>query len=49
VIGAVVACLYNKYKSIQLPKYIGFFSGVRFIPIVTFFATCGIGLIFAMV
>lgn len=38
IVGFSVAFLYNKFKDIQLPSVIGFFSGVRFIPIVTFVA-----------
>lgn len=36
IVGFTVAFLYNKFKNIQLPQVIGFFNGVRFIPIVTF-------------
>lgn len=36
IVGFLVAFLYNKFKNIQLPQVIGFFNGVRFIPIVTF-------------
>lgn len=38
IVGFTVAFLYNKFKDIQLPPIIGFFSGVRFIPLVTFMA-----------
>ncbi|MDK2819670.1 MAG: PTS transporter subunit EIIC, partial [Mycoplasmataceae bacterium] len=36
IVGFTVAFLYNKFKDIQLPPVLGFFSGVRFIPVVTF-------------
>ena len=36
VVGWCTAFLYNKFKNIQLPAVLGFFSGVRFIPIITF-------------
>jgi PTS system glucose-specific IIC component len=49
VVGGIVAYLYNRFKNIQLPKMIGFFSGVRFIPIVTFGTMCVVGMLFAMV
>ena len=35
IVGALVAKLYNKYHEIKLPKVISFFSGVRFVPIMT--------------
>ncbi|MGL4252128.1 MAG: glucose PTS transporter subunit IIA [Metamycoplasmataceae bacterium] len=49
IVGFTVAFLYNKFKDIQLPPVIGFFSGVRFIPIVTFAALFPITLILLMV
>ncbi|GHU36053.1 hypothetical protein AGMMS50256_32190 [Betaproteobacteria bacterium] len=49
IVGVIVAFLYNRYKTIQLPKALGFFSGVRFIPIVTFATMCVVGMFFAMV
>ncbi|MGL5205734.1 MAG: PTS transporter subunit EIIC, partial [Metamycoplasmataceae bacterium] len=49
IVGFTVAFLYNKFKDIQLPPVIGFFSGVRFIPIVTFAALFPITLVLLMV
>ncbi|MDR3329761.1 MAG: PTS transporter subunit EIIC [Mycoplasmataceae bacterium] len=49
IVGALVAFLYNRFKNIQLPKVLGFFSGVRFIPIITFGAACVLGMLFAMI
>ncbi|MDR0675330.1 MAG: PTS transporter subunit EIIC [Mycoplasmataceae bacterium] len=49
IVGFSVAFLYNKFKNIQLPSIIGFFSGVRFIPIVTFAFTLVLGLIISMI
>jgi PTS system glucose-specific IIC component len=49
MVGFLVAYLYNKFKSIQLPSIIGFFSGVRFIPIVTFTASLVLGMFISMV
>lgn len=34
-IGLIAAILYNKYYDIKLPKIFGFFSGKRFVPIIT--------------
>lgn len=35
IIGAIAAGLFNRYYRIQLPTYLGFFAGKRFVPIVT--------------
>ncbi|MGL4647581.1 MAG: glucose PTS transporter subunit IIA [Mycoplasmoidaceae bacterium] len=48
IVGFTVAFLYNKFKDIQLPAVIGFFSGIRFIPIVTFMAFFPITIAFLM-
>ena len=48
-VGFSVAWLYNRFKNIQLPAIIGFFSGVRFIPIVTFGFSLVLSLVFCMV
>lgn len=49
IVGFTVAYLYNKFKDIQLPAVIGFFSGVRFIPIVTFIAFLPITILVLMI
>lgn len=36
--GAMAAVLFNKFHRIQLPTYLGFFGGKRFIPIVSSFS-----------
>ncbi|QII81704.1 PTS transporter subunit EIIC [Jeotgalibaca arthritidis] len=33
-VGSTVAILHNRYRKIQLPQFLGFFGGSRFIPIV---------------
>ncbi|XQQ05132.1 MAG: glucose-specific PTS transporter subunit IIBC [Leptolyngbya sp. IPPAS B-1204] len=35
LVGCLAAYLFNKYFRIQLPQYLGFFAGKRFVPIVT--------------
>ena len=45
IVGFIVVYLYNKFINIQLPTVIGFFSGVRFIPIVTFAAVFPLAII----
>lgn len=44
-IGLISAILYNRYHKIRLPQVLGFFSGKRFVPIITSVAA----LIFAVV
>ncbi len=34
MIGLVTAWLFDRYHTIQLPSYLGFFGGRRFVPIV---------------
>lgn len=48
-IGALTAFLYNRFKNIQLPQALGFFSGVRFIPIITFVSSLVVALVFCMI
>lgn len=35
VIGCVVAYLHNHYRKVELPQFLGFFGGSRFIPIIS--------------
>lgn len=35
IAGGVAAAMFNRYYRIELPQYLGFFSGKRFVPIVT--------------
>jgi glucose PTS system EIICB or EIICBA component len=49
LIGGVAAWLFSRYYKIQLPPYLGFFAGKRFVPIVTAFAAIGCGLALALV
>jgi len=49
LIGSIVAVLYNKFYKIKLPTIIGFFGGVRFIPIVSFAAAAIMGLAFIII
>ena len=47
ITGIVTAILHNKYHTIQLPQVIGFFSGSRFVPIVTAVTMAIVGAILA--
>ncbi|MCK2183712.1 N-acetylglucosamine-specific PTS transporter subunit IIBC [Halomonas getboli] len=46
IIGSVAGLLYNRYKAIQLPDYLAFFGGRRFVPIATGLAAVGLGIVF---
>ncbi|HEM4670505.1 TPA: PTS transporter subunit EIIC [Streptococcus suis] len=48
-IGVTVATLHNKYRKIELPAFLGFFGGSRFIPIISSFAAIAIGSIFYII
>lgn len=43
--GLLAAFLYNKYKAIRVPDFLGFFGGKRFVPIVTSFYSLIIGVL----
>ena len=43
IIGVVTAWLFDRYHTIQLPPYLGFFGGRRFVPIVVSLAALFIG------
>ena len=49
LIGAIAAVLFNRYFKIELPSYLGFFAGKRFVPIVTAFAAIGLALVLVIV
>ncbi|VYU45876.1 PTS glucose transporter subunit IIB [Clostridium tertium] len=49
ITGIVTAILHNKYHTIQLPQVIGFFSGSRFVPIVTSLAMALVGALLAFI
>mgnify|MGYP003370373027 FL=1 len=49
VIGCTVAYLHNHYRKIQLPQFLGFFGGSRFIPIISALAAIVIGALFYLI
>ncbi|MDS4068789.1 MAG: PTS glucose transporter subunit IIBC [Candidatus Competibacter sp.] len=49
LIGGIAAALFNRYYRINLPPYLGFFAGKRFVPIATAFAAIGLGLVLSFV
>lgn len=42
--GSVAAIMFNRFYKINLPPYLGFFSGKRFVPIITSFAAIALGI-----
>ena len=49
IVGIIAASLYNKFFEIELPSYLGFFAGKRFVPIITAATAIILGLIMLMV
>jgi glucose PTS system EIICB or EIICBA component len=49
LMGIVAAHLYNRFHRIQLPTYLGFFAGKRFVPIITAFSAIVIAFVLAIV
>ncbi|MEJ8554778.1 glucose-specific PTS transporter subunit IIBC [Tepidibacter sp. Z1-5] len=45
IVGVLAATMYKKYYSIELPPYLGFFAGKRFVPIVTAVSSLVVGII----
>jgi PTS system glucose-specific IIC component len=49
LIGLIAAGLFKRYYRIQLPPYLGFFAGKRFVPIVVSFAAIALAGVLAIV
>jgi PTS system N-acetylglucosamine-specific IIC component len=49
LVGLVTAGLYRRFHAIRLPNYLGFFSGKRFVPIITALTTLLLGLVFGFI
>ena len=45
IVGVLAAYMYNKYFKIELPPFLGFFAGKRFVPIVTAVSALLLGII----
>ncbi len=45
IIGVTAGLLYNRFHTVKLPEYLGFFGGKRFVPIVTSIAAIIIGVL----
>lgn len=48
-IAFIVAFLHNRYRNIELPDFLGFFGGSRFVPIVATFAAILLGSVFYII
>lgn len=49
IVGLVAAYMYNKFFEIELPSYLGFFAGKRFVPIATAASSVILGLLMILV
>ncbi|ENH97626.1 PTS system glucose-specific transporter subunit IICBA [Gracilibacillus halophilus YIM-C55.5] len=45
IVGILAAYMYNRFYNIELPQFLGFFAGKRFVPIITAFSSLILGLI----
>ena len=49
IVGILAAYMYNRFFEIELPSYLGFFAGKRFVPIVTAASAVILGLIMIVI
>lgn len=49
LVGCVAAGLFNRFFRIELPAYLGFFAGKRFVPIITALAAICLGIFLSIV
>ncbi|WP_368164477.1 PTS glucose transporter subunit IIBC [Aeromonas sp. R6-2] len=49
VAGGIAAYMFNRFYRIQLPEYLGFFAGKRFVPIITGLAVIVAGVVMAFI
>lgn len=49
IIGVLAASMYNRFFKIELPSYLGFFAGKRFVPIITAVMALLIGLLMTLI
>ncbi|WP_114392987.1 PTS glucose transporter subunit IIBC [Oleisolibacter albus] len=47
--GGLAAAMFNRYYKINLPPYLGFFAGKRFVPIVTALAAIVLGMVLSVI
>jgi glucose PTS system EIICB or EIICBA component len=49
IMGCIAAYLFNRFFRIQLPQYLGFFAGKRFVPIITSLSAIGVGILMSVI
>ncbi|MDZ5474403.1 glucose-specific PTS transporter subunit IIBC [Bacillus sp. 31A1R] len=49
IVGIIAAALYNRFYEIELPSYLGFFAGKRFVPIITAATAVVLGLLMLII
>lgn len=49
IVGVLAASMYNRFFKIELPSYLGFFAGKRFVPIMTAATSIVLGLIMVII
>lgn len=49
IVGILAASMYNRFFKIELPSYLGFFAGKRFVPIMTAATSIILGLLMVLV
>jgi glucose PTS system EIICBA or EIICB component len=49
IVGILAAYMYNKYFNIELPQYLGFFAGKRFVPIITAVSALVLGIMMVFI
>lgn len=49
IIGIIASLLYKKYYNIELPSYLGFFAGKRFVPIITAATSVLLGIVMVFI
>ena len=49
IVGVLASIMYKKYYNIELPQFLGFFAGKRFVPIITAFTSLILGIVMVFV
>jgi glucose PTS system EIICBA or EIICB component len=49
IVGILASYLYKKYYNIELPQYLGFFAGKRFVPIITAVSALALGILMTFI
>ncbi|MFC4766226.1 glucose-specific PTS transporter subunit IIBC [Effusibacillus consociatus] len=49
IIGILAAYLYKRFYAIELPPYLGFFAGKRFVPIITAVSSLALGILMVFI